>query len=81
MPEWSNGAVSKTVDRISDPRVRIPLSPQKKSQELYLESLRFLFLYFMYLFDEFSIHSFSIDNGCVDIYSSFKVFNIYAVAR
>ena len=27
MPEWSNGAVSKTVDRISGPRVRIPFSP------------------------------------------------------
>ena len=31
MPEWSNGAVSKTVDRISDPRVRIPLSPQNET--------------------------------------------------
>ena len=30
MPEWSNGAVSKTVDRISGPRVRIPLSPQQR---------------------------------------------------
>ena len=28
MPEWSNGAVSKTVVRASEPRVRIPLSPQ-----------------------------------------------------
>jgi hypothetical protein len=28
MPEWSNGAVSKTVDRFCDPGVRIPLSPQ-----------------------------------------------------
>ena len=31
MPERSNGAVSKTVDRSPGPRVRIPLSPQKKT--------------------------------------------------
>ena len=30
MPEWSNGAVSKTVVRLGGPRVRIPLSPQTK---------------------------------------------------
>ena len=30
MPEWSNGAVSKTVDRICGPRVRIPFSPPAK---------------------------------------------------
>ena len=27
MPEWSNGAVSKTVDLLGGPRVRIPFSP------------------------------------------------------
>ena len=27
MPEWSNGAVSKTVVRLGAPGVRIPLSP------------------------------------------------------
>ena len=27
VPEWSNGAVSKTVERVSVPRVRIPPSP------------------------------------------------------
>ena len=27
MPEWSNGAVSKTVVLVTVPRVRIPLSP------------------------------------------------------
>ena len=27
VPEWSNGAVSKTVDRLRDPWVRIPPSP------------------------------------------------------
>ena len=27
MPEWLNGAVSKTVDLARDPGVRIPLSP------------------------------------------------------
>jgi hypothetical protein len=30
MPEWSIGAVSKTVVPFGVPRVRIPLSPQKK---------------------------------------------------
>ena len=30
MPEWSIGAVSKTVDQLAGPRVRIPVSPQKK---------------------------------------------------
>ncbi len=27
VPEWSNGTVSKTVDRVSGPWVRIPPSP------------------------------------------------------
>ena len=27
VPEWSNGAVSKTVERVNVPRVRIPVSP------------------------------------------------------
>ena len=31
MPEWSIGAVSKTVDQLAGPRVRIPVSPQEKS--------------------------------------------------
>ena len=30
MPEWSIGAVSKTVDQLAGPRVRIPVSPRKK---------------------------------------------------
>jgi hypothetical protein len=30
VPEWSIGAVSKTVEPFGVPRVRIPLSPQKK---------------------------------------------------
>ena len=30
MPEWSIGAVSKTVDQLAGPRVRIPVSPLKK---------------------------------------------------
>lgn len=36
MPEWSNGAVSKTVDYASGPRVRIPVSPhnQQETQEI-----------------------------------------------
>ena len=29
MPEWSIGAVSKTVDQLAGPRVRIPVSPQE----------------------------------------------------
>ena len=29
MPEWPNGTVSKTVVRVTVPRVRIPLSPLK----------------------------------------------------
>ena len=28
VPEWSNGAVSKTVDQLAGPRVRIPASPR-----------------------------------------------------
>ena len=28
MPEWSIGAVSKTVDQLAGPRVRIPVSPR-----------------------------------------------------
>ncbi len=32
MPEWSNGAVSKTVVLFGVPRVRIPFSPLQKEQ-------------------------------------------------
>ncbi len=32
MPEWSIGAVSKTVDLARGPRVRIPISPQPISK-------------------------------------------------
>ena len=32
MPEWSNGAVSKTVVLSRAPGVRIPLSPQHREQ-------------------------------------------------
>ena len=34
VPEWSIGAVSKTVDQLAGPRVRIPASPQKKTVSL-----------------------------------------------
>ena len=35
VPEWSNGAVSKTVERASVPRVRIPPSPPLSSLRLF----------------------------------------------
>ena len=34
MPEWSIGAVSKTVDQLAGPRVRIPVSPPKGKGEI-----------------------------------------------
>ena len=34
VPEWSNGTVSKTVERASVPRVRIPPSPPKTERQL-----------------------------------------------
>ena len=34
MPEWSNGAVSKTVEGATPPRVRIPLSPPATPETL-----------------------------------------------
>ncbi len=34
VPEWLNGTVSKTVERASVPRVRIPLSPPHKDSKL-----------------------------------------------
>ncbi len=37
MPEWSIGAVSKTVVRATGPRVRIPLSPQLTIQAVLLK--------------------------------------------
>lgn len=33
MPEWPNGTVSKTVVRVTVPRVRIPLFPQEEKQQ------------------------------------------------
>src|SRR6056297_926198 len=35
VPEWSNGAVSKTVDPSRDPRVRIPVSPPLPLRPLF----------------------------------------------
>ena len=35
VPEWSNGAVSKTVVGASLPRVRIPVSPPLKLLSIY----------------------------------------------
>ncbi len=43
MPEWSNGAVSKTVVRSRVPRVRIPLSPPPcfaKASQGWLANMR-----------------------------------------
>ena len=34
VPEWSNGAVSKTVDQLAGPRVRIPASPLMKISQV-----------------------------------------------
>ena len=36
MPEWSIGAVSKTVDQLAGPRVRIPVSPPRRTANLRL---------------------------------------------
>ncbi len=37
VPEWSNGAVSKTVERANVPRVRIPVSPPVFSKHQQLQ--------------------------------------------
>ncbi len=42
MPEWSIGAVSKTVVPLREPRVRIPVFPQKRSCKLTTCGLFFL---------------------------------------
>lgn len=39
MPEWPNGAVSKTVVRVTVPRVRIPVFPQKTQKIPQLKKL------------------------------------------
>ena len=47
VPEWLNGAVSKTVVRVTVPRVRIPLSPplahREPDMKLPLGAFFFLF--------------------------------------
>ena len=43
MPEWSIGAVSKTVDQLAGPRVRIPVSPQKRQEKDAKNSVLFVF--------------------------------------
>ena len=43
MPEWSNGAVSKTVERFRVPRVRIPFSPLNVTKWQKNVILSFLF--------------------------------------
>ena len=45
MPEWSIGAVSKTVDQLAGPRVRIPVSPQTMQRAKDNLSLALFFLY------------------------------------
>ena len=54
VPEWSNGAVSKTVDQLAGPRVRIPASPLMKISQVPVGKLvRFfvsvVFLFFLYI--------------------------------
>ncbi len=44
MPEWSIGAVSKTVDQLAGPRVRIPVSPLPKDSRVLN---RLMSLFFM----------------------------------
>ncbi len=38
MPEWSIGAVSKTVVPLREPRVRIPVLPQPKRTKISSEA-------------------------------------------
>ena len=38
VPEWSNGAVSKTVDQLAGPRVRIPASPRTVTEKQHVTS-------------------------------------------
>lgn len=40
MPEWSIGAVSKTVVPLREPRVRIPVFPQPKPTQVGLKTVK-----------------------------------------
>ena len=42
VPEWSNGAVSKTVEGASLPRVRIPVSPPYFTRKYMILNVKLL---------------------------------------
>ena len=43
MPEWSIGAVSKTVNPLRGSRVRIPVFPQNQGNKLKINELPYFF--------------------------------------
>ena len=49
MPEWSIGAVSKTVDPLGGPRVRIPVSPLCLNRADEICSFALFFIAFLLL--------------------------------
>ena len=81
MPEWSNGAVSKTVDRHPRSEGSNPsLSAIEKGCKSSIYTLFLLLGFRNILSNEFSSNSFAINNGCVDINASLEFFYIDAVA-
>ena len=60
MPEWSNGAVSKTVELSRVPRVRIPLSPPP---DFDFNRTASLVRYYPFLFGLFGFEVFPADGG------------------
>ena len=64
MPEWPNGTVSKTVVRVTVPRVRIPLFPQEEKQKKECKSFNLHSFLFKYIFQLHFHYSLSFPTNC-----------------
>ena len=81
MPEWSNGAVSKTVDRHPRSEGSNPSLSAKEKGVNHRFTPFFLLLEFRnILSDKFSSNSFAINNSSVDINASLEFFYADTVA-
>ncbi len=65
VPEWSNGAVSKTVDQLAGPRVRIPASPLMKISQVPVGKLVSFFCIIFLYNSKHGLNLLSLNDNCI----------------
>ena len=79
MPEWSNGAVSKTVNPLRGSRVRIPVFPQSKKR-LEEQQLIQSFFFISGIWNYSSIASFTLSGRRAKSMTSLMLFTKWNVS-